>query len=81
MTRAQALTFLNRDGDLAVPCSRYGRSTSECAPIAYRLDFLLARETGGEITEASLDHAMGLVVNDHDDVAYIVRDYGHRHYT
>lgn len=39
-----------------------------------------ARETGEPLTYASLDYAMGLVVNDHDDVAYIVNNYGHRHY-
>ncbi len=80
MKRAAGLAFLNRDGDLRVPCSRYGRCTSDCAPVAWRLAYLLARETGEAITEDSLDYAMGLVVNDHDDVAYIVRNYGRRQY-
>jgi hypothetical protein len=63
-----------------VPCSRYGTTTEDCAPVAWRLAYLLARETGEEITTEDLDHAMGLVVNDHDDVSYMVRTYGHGHY-
>jgi hypothetical protein len=81
LTRKQALAYLTRDGDLSVLCSRYGRSTSECAPVAYRFAYLLARENGGVVNEMALDYAMGLVINDHDDVAYMVRNYGHRHYT
>lgn len=80
MTRTEAIAYLTNngeDGHLRVPCSRYGRSTAECAPVAWRLAYLLARETGEAITVESLDYAMGLVVNDHDDVAYIIRNYGH----
>lgn len=62
----------NNAGWLGVPCSRYGSTSEECAPVAWRLAYLLARETGEEITEESLDRAMSLVVNDHDDVEYIV---------
>jgi len=80
MTRAEGLAFLEREGDLRVPCSRYGSSTSDCAPVAWRLAFIMHRETGEDITEDTLEHAMGLVVNDHDDVAYMVRNYGHGHY-
>lgn len=61
--------------------SRYGSTSAECAPVAWRLAYLVARETGTEITRDDLDHAMSLVVNDHDDVAYMVRNYGHGHYS
>jgi hypothetical protein len=70
----------NNAGWLRVPCSRYGSTSDECAPVAWRLAYLITRESGEEITTDDLDWAMGLVVNDHDDVAYIVREYGHRMY-
>jgi hypothetical protein len=78
--RRDGIAYLLADGDLRVPCSRYGRWTSDCAPVAWRVAYLVARESGEAITHERLDHAMGLVVNDHDDVAYIVREYGHGHY-
>ena len=61
---------------LWVPCSRYGRTTEECAPVAARLALFLAAEDGRSM--ASMDeaeYAMGLVVNNHDDVASILNDY------
>lgn len=70
----------NNAGWLRVPCSRYGATGAECAPIAWRVAYIMARETGEEITAETLDYYMGLVVNDSDDVAYIVREYGHRMY-
>ena len=81
MTRQQGIAYLLKDGNLRVPASRYGRDTEECAPVAWRLAYLVARETGSAITRDDLDYAMGLVVNDHDDVAYMVRTYGHGMYT
>lgn len=80
MKRSDGIAFLNKDGNLHVLCSRYGRTTFECSPVAWRVAYLVARETGYQITENDLEHTMGLVVNDHDDVAYMVRTYGHRHY-
>lgn len=80
MKRAEGIAYLEQDGGL-VPCSRYGRSSAECAPVAWRLAFILARETGEELTFDDLDYAMGLVVNDHDDVAYMIRNYGGGHYS
>ena len=80
MKRRDGIALLTRDGNLSVPCSRYGRDSSSCAEVAWRLAFVMARETGEEITEETLEHAMGLVVNDHDDVAHIIRSYGHGHY-
>jgi hypothetical protein len=78
--KRDGIAFLMADGDLRVPCSRYGRWTSDCAPVAWRVAYLVARESGEAISRERLDHAMGLVVNDHDDVAYMVREYGNRHY-
>lgn len=70
----------NEAGHLGTPGSRYGRNARECAPVAWRLAYLLAREAGSPVTIDDLDHAMSLVVNEHDDVAHIVREYGHGHY-
>jgi hypothetical protein len=87
MKRREGIAYLTTDpdtgedtGGLYVPCSRYGRNSADCAPVAWRVAHLVARETGEEITTESLDYAMGLVVNDHDDVAYLIRNYGHGHY-
>lgn len=77
MHKEKALAFLERDGKyLKVPCSRYGRDTEDCAPVAYAAAVILAGETGEEVTEDSLDYVMGLVVNDHDDIEYLIRTYG-----
>lgn len=83
MKRSEGIAYLTNNGEdnyLRVPCSRYGSTTEDCAPVAWRLAYLVAREQGEPITIESLDHAMSLVVNDHDDVAYIVNAYGHGHY-
>lgn len=87
MKRADGIAYLTTDpktgedtSHLRTPCSRYGRNSDECAPVAWRLAYIVARETGSEITFEDLDYAMGLVVNDHDDVAYMIRQYGHRNY-
>ncbi len=80
MKRTEGIALLNKDGNLSVPCSRYGRDTFDCSPGAWRLAYIMHRETGEDITEDTLEHAMGLVVNDHDDVAYMIRSYGNGHY-
>jgi len=64
------------DGDLRVPCSRYGRSTSDCAPWAWLLYRIMVANGSDEGYDA-LDSDMGLVVNDHDDVDYMIRNYWH----
>src|ERR1700745_2926814 len=81
-TRREGIDYLTLDGPpLACPGSRYGRTSADCAPVAWRITYLIAREQGEPITFDGLDHSMGLVVNDNDDdVAYIVRNYGHYHY-
>jgi hypothetical protein len=83
MKRAEGIAYLTNNGEdnaLRVPCSRYGKWTDDCAAVAWRFAYLVAREQGEAITIEGLDHAMGLVVNDHDDVKYIVNAYGHGHY-
>lgn len=76
MTRTEAMAYLMADGNLRVPCSRYGSDTEDCAVVALRVAELYAAETGESMTTEDLEHAMGLVVNDHDDVEYLIRAYG-----
>lgn len=75
-TSQGSFRYLMRHGDLRVPCSRYGSSTSSCASVAYVVALIVSGETGEIITEGSLDHAMSLVVNDHDDPETLIREYG-----
>lgn len=74
--RAEGITYLTADNPSAACFSRYGRTSQDCAPVAWRLAYLVAREQGEPITFDDLDYAMGLVVNSHDDVAYIIGAYG-----
>ncbi len=75
ITIEQGMAHLNRDGDLAVPCGRYGSSTYECSPVAWAVAHIIEHETGEPMTLDSLEYIMGLVVNDHDDVAYLLANY------
>lgn len=81
-SRADGIAYLVADAPYAaVPCSRYGSTSHECAPVAWRVAYLVARESSGDpVTYADLDYAMSLVVNDSEDVAYLVRTYGNGHY-
>jgi hypothetical protein len=54
--------------------------SAECAPVAWRLAYVIAGLTGEPISYDCLDHAMSLVVNGHEDVAYIIRNYGNYKY-
>lgn len=75
--KRDAIAYLTKDGPgLAVPCSRYGRTSAECAPAAWRAAYLIARECGEPVTVRDLDYAMGLAVNDSDDIAYVINSYG-----
>lgn len=78
--RWEGIAYLTLDQPYAACFSRYGRTGEECAPVAWRLAYLVAREQGEAITFDDLDWAMGLVVNEHDDVAYMVRTYGRYKY-
>jgi hypothetical protein len=65
-------------GHLTVPCSRYGRTSDECAYWAIALEIIYVEANGEDHhTTAALDYLMELVVNDHDDPAELVRDYGY----
>jgi len=71
-----ARTFLLQDGNLAVPCSRYGRDTTDCAEVAIVASRIMAAVQGEPMTYHGLDSDMGLVVNDSDDIAYLIVSYG-----
>lgn len=75
MTRSEGIAYLERDGG-AVPCSRYGRNSESCAPVAWRVAEIIEGATGEPITEDGLDYIMGLVVNDHDDPESLIRVHG-----
>jgi hypothetical protein len=81
-SRAAGIAFLTRNGeDSHLACfSSFGARTDECAPVAWRLAYVVAQCTGEPMCYRDLDHAMGLVVNDHEDVRSIIREYGHRQY-
>jgi hypothetical protein len=75
MTLEQAENVLAEDSG-RVPCSRYGWDSRSCAPVAYAAAVIVWNETGeGEFADI-LDHCMSLVVNDHDDPEYLIRNYG-----
>lgn len=71
-----AMAYLMQDGNLAVPCGRYGSDTIECAKVAMALAKIMQYHNGEEITYHDLDSDMGLVVNSSDDIAGLFRDYG-----
>jgi hypothetical protein len=75
LTPAEALAYLCEDSG-RVPCSRYGRNSEECAPVAVALCEIIAEANYEDITRDALDHAMGLVVNDHDDPMELIRSHG-----
>lgn len=74
MTRTEAIAYLTADNG-RVPCSRYGYDSESCAPVAWRVAELIADANGEPITADDLDFVMDLVVNDHDDPEYILREY------
>jgi len=74
MDHQEAMDFLLKNGNLDVPCSRYGRNTLECAEVAYQIDFIVCDANGTEMDEDTLYYAMGMVVNDHPDVANLLRE-------
>lgn len=67
----------NDAGHLGTPGSRYGRNASDCAPVAYRLAYIWAKESGEPLDENMLDGAMSLVVNDSDGPEETIRQYPH----
>ena len=75
MNHDEMTAYLLRDGG-AVPCSRYGRNSEDCAPVAIALAEIYEEAKGEETTTEDLDYFMGLVVNDHDDVLSLILDHG-----
>lgn len=75
-TRAEGIAYLAADQPDARCFSRYGSTSRDCATVAWRVAYLIAREQGEAITFDDLDFAMGLVVNEHTDVSYMIRAYG-----
>ena len=83
MNRERAIHYLTHDADtgeetghLSVPASRWGRNGADCAQVAWDSDVIISEATGEGPDERTLDHAMSLVVNDHDDVAYTFLSHG-----
>lgn len=76
MDHDEAIAFLTRDGNLGVPCSRWGRDSLACAEVAYDLDVIVSAGTGRGPDAGTLEEAMSLVVNDHDGVTYILHECG-----
>jgi nucleotide-binding universal stress UspA family protein len=84
MNETEAIHYLTHDqetgedtGHLLVPCSRWGRNGAECAAVAWDLHLIYCEANGAPDDEReSLDFYMGLVVNDHDDVASLIREHG-----
>lgn len=76
MNHSDAIEFLMRDGNLRVSCSRYGSDTEDCAEVAWKafLAYLEAAPLEGSESDL-LDYLMGLVVNDHDDIEYLIANY------
>lgn len=68
-------TYLEQDSGDA-PASRYGVSASQWRPVAVAVCDILAYLTGEPFTPEGVDHVAGLVVNDHDDPAYLLVTYG-----
>lgn len=66
--------YLCAGRNLDVPCSRYGTDTKSCAPVAALLALIICECNGDEVRRADADHAMGLVVNDQEDVARLINE-------
>jgi hypothetical protein len=75
MEEAQAAEEAAQPGQADAPCSRYGRSRSSWFPVAYATAVIVCNETDGDWA-ATLYHCISLVVNDHDDPEYMLRNYG-----
>lgn len=75
MEPKEMLAYLLRETGLT-PVSRYGRDGKACAPVAVAVAVILGGETGEPVTRETLEYVMGLVVNDHDDIGYMLKSYG-----
>jgi hypothetical protein len=75
-TEHEQRKFLNCDGNLHVPCSRYGTDTFQCTEVAIVAERVYCREAGTPVTVAGIDRTMGLVVNDSDEIQQLIEDHG-----
>ena len=75
MTYDEAIAQLTREGNYRVPCSRYGNNTAECADTAYRAMQAYLDASSADDEGELLEYLMGLVVNDHDDIAYLLIEH------
>ena len=78
--RRDGIAYLERDGAHLRCFSRYGRTTRECAPVAWRLAYLIHDANGEPITSELLDSTMTAVVNEHESVAETIRTFGRYRY-
>lgn len=74
LTKDQVIHRLMLDGNLQVPCSRYGRNTAECAEVAYTVANYIAEQNGYPTDMDDVDYIMALVVNDSDSIAEMLED-------
>lgn len=74
MTYGEAIDQLTREGNFRVPCSRYGADTLECADVAYRAMQAYLADASADDQAELLEYLMVLVVNDSDDIAYLLAD-------
>jgi len=75
LTDAQAIAYLTDESGM-VPCSRYGRTSGEYAIVALAVATIVEGETGEARSVDSLEHIMSLVVDNHDDPASLLLEYG-----
>jgi hypothetical protein len=71
-----AMAFLMQDGNLACPCSRYGRRTADLAPLAIVAAKIMQHHSGDAMSYHGLDSDMGLLVNDSDGIGYLIYSDG-----
>jgi hypothetical protein len=62
--------------NLSVPCSRYGGTASSVAPVAVAAAYAFAEASPVEQSwDEHLDCMMGLAVNDHEDILYLLSEF------
>lgn len=68
----------NRAGHLGTPGSRYGRTSADCAPVAYAVALIYQDANGDDIDADLLSRIMSQVVNDSDGPEELIREHGDR---
>jgi hypothetical protein len=79
MTKDEGIEYLMKDGNLKVPCSRYGTDTKTCAEVAWAAEVVYCGVAPSTMTFETLDEMMAMVVNNSDDVLYLLREYGRQY--